>query len=354
MISLEAEIPGSAMEAHLRGIFHGLSRERDLSVAMYAPTARSRGRVARLLQLLRSTASSWRAIRRGDVVYMRWHPFGVGVTTAARLLRRPIVLEVNGSIEDITSSHRWLNRFRWVMLLCARVQFQQADYVIAVTTGLETWTRMVAPSMHAKVAVLENGAPASLARQRTEVSVPPYAIFVGELAPWQGVATMIAATRSEQWPAELVLHVVGDGRLLPDVMAAAGAPDAKIVSHGRLARREAQNLLAAAAVSLSPQGMDWQGNKWGASPIKVAESLLLGVPVVVSDINSSIDIISQERLGAVHATDDPEDLAIMVSKVYTMGTATAERDRIAEAGMAVFSWESVSERTADVVREVAR
>lgn len=150
-----------------------------------------------------------------------------------------------------------------------------------------------------------------------------------------------------------MLLVAGDGKLLPEVQRAEVVDGSKVRSYGRLGREDAQQLLASAAVSLSPQGRDWDGNKWGASPIKVAESLVLGVPVVVSDVNASTAIVSGESLGEVHEADNADDLALKVSQVLPMGVQTRERDRISKVGAAHFTWESVAKRTADIVRASA-
>lgn len=347
MVSLEPLIPSTAIEAHVRGVFEGLRGE-GVDTLLVAPLKRVSGVLHRSLNLCKWSLRAAAHVRRADIIYMRWHPFGVLVVLTAWIGRRPLVLEVNGTLDDLATASPWTRVLSGVLRRTTRWQFLRASHSVAVTTGIRDWIQVQSGDAR-PVSVIANAAPLGLERSSAFLATDEYAIFVGELAEWQGLDTLLDAVLEPQWPKNLTLRIVGDGRLQARVAECARSSNGAVVAHGRLPRPAAVDLLAKATVSISPQGRKFARNRFGVSPIKVAESLVLGVPVVLSDINAAARDVTEMQLGAVHTADDPGALASAVRHTVTAYRDAAHRERIRAWGLQNSTWESVARRTKTIL-----
>lgn len=347
LCSVEAPRPGSAIEAHLVGLASALPA---VCPALRVETlfrAVEVSRLGRLVAWLEIFAKViWRA-PRANIIYMRWHPLGFPLTLFFRMLRRPYALEVNGTLEDIQLAHPQTRFLNCLLRLTTRTQFAQAAHIFTVTPGLRDWIRNFGVRPEG-VTVLANGAPSALRAHRRVQAHPPYAVFVGELAPWQGLLTLVEAARSEAWPRSLDLVIIGNGIEADTVRQAAEDLD-HVTWLGRLPRDEARDILAGATISVSPQGFAAGRNRFGVSPIKVSESLLLGVPVVLSSLNTIAREIESLGLGASHEPDDVSGLARAVCRAIALGDRPDHRSRVADFGLEHCSWDGVAGSTADVL-----
>ena len=303
------------------------------------------GKVFRLLLFqLRGFLRIWRC----DVVYMRWHVLDVAHALAARLLGRTLVLEVNGTSDDLLNENPALHRASWLIQRLATWTLRAGHHVVVVSPGLVDWVRQQAPKV--PVTFLPNGADAGLASRARPRSEPPYAVFVGELARHQGVPTLLAACISEEWPSGLPLVVVGSGALQSEVERAADGR--RIVYRGRLEQAQAHDVLAGAAVSISPQSALVARNRLGVTPLKVAESMMLGTPVVGSRLPGLTQVVEGSGYGAVVEPDDPAALARAVGAAAAL--PEAGRQDLRRYAMAHLSWDAVGRRTATICAQTVR
>lgn len=338
-ISLEAPVAGTAPDIHLRAIADGLEKcGHEVSRVWGQPSVGAR----RILSLITFQLGRLRPVLGSDVVYVRWHVLLVAHILLARAMRRPYVLEVNGTDEDIVLAHGRIRRLAPLLRRITRWQFAGASHVIAVSPGLGEWvTSLTAGTV--PVTVMANGAPGALALRRRAAEAPPYAAFVGELATWQGLDTVLEARRSPDWPTELSLVVVGSGTEQEAVEAA--AKEGLVDFRGRLERDEAFDVLAGATVSISVQTGRLARNQLGVTPLKVAESLMLGVPVVVSDLRGQAELVRSSPASLVIQPDDPMALAVTLQQVVR---GVYDRAAVSDFAEAHVSWERVAERTAAI------
>lgn len=336
-MSLEPPRPGSAAELHLREIAHGLEREGWDVATLWR--RRQRG-VRNLLGLLTFQLGVAAKVRRFDVLYLRWHPLGLLMTEAARVAQVPYVLEVNGTVDDMVLAHPRAAFLRAWLLRAAGRQFRGAAQAIAVAPGLAHWVEQMAKG-RTKATFLHNGAPEALAHRATEARTPPYAVFFGELALWQGIDTLLDSRRSRSWPAGVRLVVAGDGTLRE---AVAGAHDDGLVDYvGKVPRDAAHDLLAGAIASISPQTARVRRNLHGVSPMKVSESLMLGVPPIVSALPGQRELVAAAPVGFVVEPDDPEAVAAAVRAA--LDVREEQRSALREYATDTVSWRTVAERT---------
>jgi glycosyltransferase involved in cell wall biosynthesis len=329
-ISLEVPSPGSAPEVHLNAIADAFGMAGWVVDRAWG-TSKGRGRLIEiLLQQIRLVAR----LRKCDVGYMRWHPLGLPTVALARALRKPLILECNGTVDDVVMAHSRARALVKVLRLSAIAQYRLASAAIGVAPGIAQELRKYVNH----VVMLPNGAHASLTAYGVEPAEPPYAIFVGELAPWQGIDTLLEARADPAWPRGIRLVIVGDGALRDAV----SARESSIEYVGRVPRHEAHALLAKAICSVSPQTGRIARNRLGVTPIKVAESLMLGVPVVATDLPGQAELVSAAPHSRVVPPDDSRAIALAVAAI-----AREEQDRQAIRAWAQqhVSWERIGALT---------
>ena len=323
---------------HLNAIADGLDAAGLTVERLWATPSR----MPRLMRLLTFQALLMPRLGALDLLYCRWHVLGLPLLLAARVARVPYILEVNGSHEDIVLAYPGLRRFRALLLALSTWEFRHAHAVITVAPGLAAWIEQLT-SGRVPVEWMPNGAPDALSGRSTAPDDPPYAVFIGELARWQGLDTLLAARRSSSWPAGVSLVIAGSGvgQPLVEQCSTEGVVDFR----GRLPRDAAQELLARGSVSISPQTARLDRNLLGVTPLKVAESVMLGVPPVVSDLPGQADIVRSAPAGAVVPPDDPEALATAVGRVIA---GVADRVGLSAYGRRTLGWETIARRTFEV------
>lgn len=340
--SLEPVRPGSAAEVHLGAAVDGFN-----SAGLTVRTLCRSSSGSRVWTIFADQFRAAAMSRNVGYIYSRWHVLGCIQYLAYWLSGRPYVLEVNGTTEDIVLAHPQLARFRRVLDGVARWQFRHASGIVAVTIGHGRWAQALAGRRKA-VCVVPNGANGSIATLRRNADVPRYVVFLGELAPWQGVDCLLRAVNSPKWPRDVRLVVIGDGAMRKAVERAAYRGDVDYL--GRLPRDSALAVLAGASASLSPQSGRFDRNRVGVSPIKVAESIMLGVPPIVSDLPGQSGLVSEAPAGSVFPADDPQELAIAVKRVCQ--ARTEDREALAQFGQERVRWDVIFQRVAEFCANV--
>lgn len=285
VVWLERASSGTAASAHLRGTLARLNAAEAKIEGVIANTTSPSGREGALRKIRRIAGINLRAViaaRRRRTLIARSHPLLAPAVMWWRVLGGKVVLLVQGSLDDVAGgNYPWLAKSR-VYRQAARLAPRLAHGLIAGAPVLETHIRAEMLSKRASYANLPNGVfvqEVAAARTSSPPASFPYVVFVGALAPWQGVDTMAAATVEPTWPAELRLVIVGDG---PE-RGAIPPDNTRIVAVGALPSTEAHRWLAHAYAALSLKKSDNTVGRHGYWPFKLIESAAAGVPIVVSD-----------------------------------------------------------------------
>ena len=72
--------------------------------------------------------------------------------------------------------------------------------------------------------VIGNGADVDLFKPTSTARIPgsrDYVVFVGALASWQGIETVLDAVKAPEWPSNVDVVIAGDGKERGGVEAAA-------------------------------------------------------------------------------------------------------------------------------------
>lgn len=360
-LTLQATTEGQAAHAHVHEIVKGLA-ENGWCVRLIEPNygRRAPSVARRFAQFARIQVSALWGLRRGDAFYVRSHFAGYPAALTARLLRVPVVQEVNGSHADAIMAWPVLRRVRKAVEWLDRSQLRMADAVITVTPQLINWIAEDAGVTGARL--ISNGA--DIERFRPGIAAPDglparFVVFFGALAPWQGIAEAIEATKTESWPGDVALVVVGDGMLREEVEFAADGD--RVVYLGRRPYGEIPAIVGNSIASLIPTfvAMGREGtavrdhSETGLAPLKLFESMACGVPVIASDLPGLAQTISAADCGILVKPGDPTAIARAIRTLATSpAVAKAMGDRGRESAVREHSWKSRADDTVAVLRSI--
>ena len=171
----------------------------------------------------------------------------------------------------------------------------------------------------------------------------PVVGFVGSLKPWHGVERMIDAVASASHRGRLGLLVVGDGPQRERVLEAVATlpPLVHPVFVGAVPSASVPPYVAAMDIAVAPY---LQSGSFYFSPLKVAEAMAAGLPVIASDFPPV-----REMLGDTGVLVDPGDDSALAQAISGLAGDPSERRRLGLAGRARavrrLDWRSVAQRT---------
>ena len=163
---------------------------------------------------------------RPDVLYLRQNSFPFFPMLICKVLKIPLVVEVNGLVLDElevnTNSKSFAYKvFSYLALSSEKLNYKYCDRIVSVTDKLRDEIASLYSIPEDKIFVINNGANTDLFKPMDQEQVKKelrlesskkYICFVGHLAAWQGVEFLIYASPLilEKHP-EVRFLVVGDG-----------------------------------------------------------------------------------------------------------------------------------------------
>lgn len=332
-----------------------LSRFKDLLPDLLRELAEIGYNLVGFFKLL-SAARSFRP----DFIYERYALFNVSGVLVARVLRLPLILEINSPLameqadlgaQKLGGLARWFER--WIC--------NHATLVIAVSTPL----RDILVDMGvepARIVVMSNGvdtqrfhgdaAVGQAVRERFGLSGKRVVGFVGWVREWHGIEDLVRGM--PQWPSHLAdvhLLVIGDGPARADIESAAVecGVGGRVHVTGAVAHKEIVEYLAAIDVALQPAATVY------ASPMKIFEYLAMAKPVVAVDQENTREILEP---GVNALFFPPNDRPAFVSVVQEMFSDQARLEDMSKAAReSIFRrdylWDSNARKVVDLVRSIA-
>ncbi|HSD38885.1 MAG TPA: glycosyltransferase family 4 protein [Rhodocyclaceae bacterium] len=228
-----------------------------------------------------------------------------GIPILDRSHRYRTVYEVNGlpSIELPSTypllSPRTLDKIRQAERFCV----DNADSIVTPSTTIaDNLMRMGAS--HKRIAVIRNGAkPCVTPPNRPDEAPLRYLVYFGALQPWQGLDVLLQAfARLADLDLQLVICSSSHHRLEKPFrrLATRLGLDERIIWRHGLARAELARWVAHAEISVAPLTECARNLDQGCCPLKILESMALGVPVVASDIPAVREILDEDTGRLVH------------------------------------------------------
>jgi glycosyltransferase involved in cell wall biosynthesis len=356
-LCLQQTVEGQASHAHVHEIIAGLER-RGWRVSLYeiqADRSRQHGRLYYLAHYLAPQWKLWRGGRRPRAVYIRSDALALPGFLWARLRGIPVIQELNGPADDRAVAKPWTRPLVPVFTRLLNYQLKRSAAIIAVTPELARWVGEATGKNN--VHVVPNGANTELFRPglpRPAGLPERYVAFVGLLAPWQGMTTLLEAARHPDWPAGVSLVIAGDGTGRSEIERARdSARGAPIHYLGVLPYHQVPGLLANSLAGLSLKTSLPGRPETGMSPLKLYETLACGVPAIVTEYPGQSDVVRQLEAGLIVPQDDPAALARAVGWVATHETERAAIGRrAADAVAREHSWDQRAGRIHEIIESV--
>jgi glycosyltransferase involved in cell wall biosynthesis len=357
-ICMQPTRQGQASHAHVNEIVAGL-RRRGWQVRLIEPSHPRPGRADGIRRAV-AAASTQLAyglrcrFRPAPFVYIRAHFLTLPSALLAKAAGSIVVQEVNGPTSDVFDAWPRLRPFGRLLSLVGRAQLRWADAVVVVTPGLEGYLRDRI-GRRSGYHVIGNGANTDLFAPTTDrPSTPqrPYAVFIGALASWQGIDTVLKAVGTADWPLDVDLVVAGDGKERDRIEEAARVnPHVRWL--GTIAYDEAPALLSGSLAALVPMA-DVPRSSYGLSPVKLFEAMACGVPVVASDLPGLGDTVRAHDCGIIFPAGDAGALArsvALLSRDVVRAREMGSRGR--RPAETLYSWDARAGQTEQVLLDLA-
>lgn len=242
-----------------------------------------------------------------DMIYERYSLYTYAATKLARKYGIPIIHEVN----DAT----FVERVRPLSL--AKLAYQFEKYIFSKSSGLIFITnefQMLANKAHTQLATsivtpnsvnldvfVSDEAKVNQIKAQYGLDGKIVAGFFGNFNPWHGIDQLIYQTSEQLKQTEnLVLFLVGDGisfEPIQQYISANGLTD-KVILTGRIPHEDIPQYISAMSFSIIPDS-----NTFG-SPMKLFESMALGVPVIAPDYTPVTDIVIEGETSWVFPRKD--------------------------------------------------
>ncbi len=278
-----------------------------------------------------------------EAIYERYSLWSAAGLQFARRHGLPFILEVNAPLTREQAEYRGLE-LGGAAAAIEETLLSGADVIFAPSAEIGAYVRARAPDAR-RIKVTPNGADLRAFVKARSVDIgedggpatdapPPglrrrlqgrYVVaFVGSLKPWHGVDILIEAYEQllTSTPRAHLL-IVGDGPLSPlvgDAIARLG--EHNVTAPGAVDHASVPAWLGLASVGVAPYP---RMDGFYFSPIKVAEYMAAGLPVVASDIGQLPELVEDGVSGSLVAPGCPDALATALS---SLEAAPKRRDKM--------------------------
>jgi glycosyltransferase involved in cell wall biosynthesis len=292
--------------------------------------------------------------KRADILHMH----GYGATTFGRMCARKL------QIPSILHEHANHGDTPWFQKVADRLLAPHTDIAIAVSasTGEFTTRARLMPAERTKVVYL--GAPLDefarrrsadeIAAARGTLGIPPDAIAIGtitRLMPSKGNQYLIdaAPTILQQYP-HARIYIVGEGELQPEL-------EARAASLGLGERLVFSGFQRDVAAALSALNVVVFPSLWEGTPLTVFEALAMGKPIVATDADGLLDVLTNGKDALIVPKANAEALADAVCKVIEqpqLATALGEAARNTGQRYDIAAFVRKMERLYELLHETSR
>lgn len=245
-------------------------------------------------------------------IYQRHGRYVVSGALLSRRLRRPLVLEYNGS-EVWIAKHWDPARFLPWLRICEEISLAAAALITVVSEALrqELIERGIPEE---KILVNPNGVDPDIfhpdcdgndIRQQLGFQKGQVAVgFIGSFSYWHGIGVLQGAIRlllreqeSDATFPELRFVLIGDGPLSPEIREALDPYRKRgwVVFTGQLSHEQAPQYLAAADILVSPHVPMPDGKPFFGSPTKLFEYMAMGKAIVASNLDQLARVLAHQE-----------------------------------------------------------
>lgn len=207
---------------------------------------------------------------------------------------------------------------------------------------------------------LTMGHPPESPREQTPLLQPsnfPTILYLGTLADWQGIDTLIAALPAVLAEKPVWLRLVGPGRKpqlknLQKRLRKLGL-EPYVSLKPPVPHDQTPGLIAQADVCVAPLGYNDRNVNQGCCPIKILEYMACGRPIIAADLPVVRELVSAGREALLFSPDDPADLARQILTVLAHSDlADALGANAAARAHQYFTWPMAQARLESVYQKL--
>jgi len=310
-----------------------------------------------------------RIVSHYDVIYARDYHAVLIAFFPRILFKKRLVFEINGlaSEEQKLKSLSVLNQFISALIRKSeKAATRFSDKIISVTPQIETYLVKHFHCRPGKVEVVGNGVdtrrfysiddPKVLSQWRERFGIgkeESVAVFVGNLARWQGVEVLIeSGFQLLENNEKLKLLIVGDGPLKEKLMKKVfkNGRRGQFIFTGMIAYEEVPFCINIADIGVAPFILN-RNISTGVSPLKVFEYMACGKPVVTSRIDG-LEFIENEGIGELVDPGDVKGLAGALERLLQSKEKRVEMGQKAlKIAVERFEWASKVNGIAKTLKE---
>ena len=206
-----------------------------------------------------------------------------------------------------------------------------------------------------KITVIPNGVDTRVFRTCRPAPGAPTILYIGTLADWQGLETLVKAMPLVLAERPARLRILGHGRKqqrkVLEKQALKLGIEANVDIEAPLPHRMVPAAIAQATVCVAPLGYNERNVTQGCCPIKVLEYMACAKPIVASNLPVVRELVRPDVDALLFKPDDPHDLARCLltllddpARADRMGSSAAARAR------AQFTWQTAQEKLVAVYR----
>lgn len=306
----------------------------------------------------RTVVDSWKIWRgrhvfRPDVVLARTFEYEWTPWFAARILRRPLVLEVHSPfyIERQLRGRRESGLLRWL----ERVQWKRAERIWIVSSALEAiiCDNGVSPG---RIVVIPFGCRVDdfADRQPRLREESLQIIFVGSFYPWHGIELLLKAFSMAQARVPcLRLCLVGSGIIHSTCQKEARTLGIEHSVHfaGWLPREKMIEHLNKSDIAVAPY---LKLEPFYFAPVKILDYMAAGLAIVASEQGQICEMLEHRRNGLLVS---PGDVSALANALIQLAEDPRLQQRLGEAARAkiihTYTWERTVQGVLSVCQEAA-
>jgi glycosyltransferase involved in cell wall biosynthesis len=212
-----------------------------------------------------------------------------------------------------------------------------------------------------KVSVIPNGVDPGLFQAcqliRGDDDGTPTILYVGTLADWQGLATLIEAMPLVLARRPARLRILGHGRKRQrkqlQKLACKLEVEAHVMVECPVPHRQVPEAVAAASICVAPLGYNERNVTQGCCPIKVLEYMACGKPIVASNLPVVRELVRPDVDALLFRPDDPHDLArCLLSLLDDASLAGQLSNNAAARARTDFTWQAARRRLLEVYQRI--
>lgn len=260
------------------------------------------------------------------IIYQRHSIFNASGIILARILKVPVILEVNNS--EVWAKKNWSRLiFESLATKVEKFALENAD-IISVVSDVTKDQIIKIGANEKKIVVNPNGVdPEKFSPDingheiRIKYKLDEFFVvgFIGTFSRWHGVETLFdAAVKVLSKNDKIRFLLIGDGNLKSNLELKAEQLNLKdkIIFTGIVSHDRAPQHLAACDILVSPHLGFEKGEKFFGSPTKLFEYMAMGKPIIASDLEQIGQIIKHEVNGLKFEPGKSKELADLILKLF--------------------------------------